>query len=58
MALPLSEAFTARSLGVMWDNYQKTLGSAPYLGRQKFGTRSRVLFLLDSLRERTDFRFH
>ena len=23
----------------MWDNYQKTLGSAPYLGRQKFGTR-------------------
>lgn len=39
MALPLSEAFTARSLGVMWDNYQKTLGSAPYLGRQKFGTR-------------------
>ena len=39
MALPLSEVFTARSLGVMWDNYKKTLGSAPYLGRQKFGTR-------------------
>lgn len=39
MALPLSEAFTARSLGVMWNNYVKTLGSAPYLGRQKFGTR-------------------
>lgn len=39
MALPLSEAFTARSLGVMWNNYKKTLGSAPYLGRQKFGTR-------------------
>ncbi len=39
MALPLSQAFTARSLGVMWNNYQKTLGSAPYLGRQKFGTR-------------------
>ena len=38
-ALPLAEAFTARSLGVMWDNYQKTLGVAPYLGRQKFGTR-------------------
>ena len=34
-ALPLSEAFTARSLGVMWDNYEKTLGSAPYLGRQE-----------------------
>ena len=39
MALPLAEAFTARSLGVMWNNYQKTLGAAPYLGRQKFGTR-------------------
>lgn len=39
MALPLAEAFTARSLGVMWNNYQKTLGTAPYLGRQKFGTR-------------------
>lgn len=38
-ALPLSQAFTARSLGVMWNNYEKTLGSAPYLGRQKFGTR-------------------
>ena len=35
-ALPLSKAFTARSLGVMWNNYQKTLGSEPYLGRQKF----------------------
>lgn len=23
MALPLSEAFTARSLGVMWNNYKK-----------------------------------
>nr|DAE27678.1 MAG TPA: major capsid protein [virus sp. ctpeS3] len=39
MALPLAEAFTARSLGVMWNNYQKTLGTDPYLGRQKFGTR-------------------
>lgn len=39
MALPLSEAFTARSLGVMWNNYEKTLGSAPYAGRLKFGTR-------------------
>ena len=36
MALALKDAFTARSLGVMWNNYQKTLGSAPYLGRQKF----------------------
>lgn len=39
MALPLAEAFTARSLGVMWDNYKKTLGTEPYAGRQKFGTR-------------------
>lgn len=39
MALPLKEAFTARSLGVMWNNYLKTRGTAPYLGRQKFGTR-------------------
>lgn len=39
MALPLAEAFTARSLGVMWDNYKKTLGTEPYLGRLKFGTR-------------------
>ena len=31
--------YTSRSLGVMWDNYKKTLGTAPYLGRQKFGTR-------------------
>lgn len=41
MPLPLSEAFTARALGVLWDNYKKTLGSAPYSGRQKFGTRKK-----------------
>ncbi len=38
MALPLKDAFTARALGVMWDNYKKTLGLPPYLGRSKFGT--------------------
>ena len=38
MSLPLKEAFTARALGVMWDNYKKTLGLPPYLGRTKFGT--------------------
>lgn len=38
MALALKEAFTARALGVMWDNYQKSLGMPPYLGRSKFGT--------------------
>ena len=39
MALPLSEAFTARAIGVNWDNYKATLGEPPYLGRSKFGTR-------------------
>lgn len=38
MALPLAKAFTARSLGVMWDNYKASLALPPYLGRQKFGT--------------------
>lgn len=38
MALPLKEAFTARSLAIMWDNYKASLGLPPYLGRQKFGT--------------------
>ena len=38
MALPLSRAFTARSLGVMWNNYKASLALPPYLGRQKFGT--------------------
>ncbi len=36
--LPLGEAFTARALGVAWNNYQQTLGTAPYLGRSFFGT--------------------
>lgn len=38
MALPLEEAFTARALGVAWNNYQQTLGIPPYLGRTFFGT--------------------
>ena len=36
--LPLREAFTARALGVVWNNYQQSLGIAPYLGRSFFGT--------------------
>lgn len=36
--LPLKEAFTARALKVVWDNYKKSLGIAPYLGRSYFGT--------------------
>lgn len=38
MALPLKDAFTARALGIAWDNYQKTLGLPPYLGRSFFAT--------------------
>lgn len=41
MSLPLKDAFTARALGVMWNNYKKTLGLPPYLGRAKFGTNKR-----------------
>lgn len=36
--LPLGEAFTARALGVAWNNYQQTLGIAPYFGRSFFAT--------------------
>ena len=36
--LALGNAFTARSLGVMWNNYEQSLGVAPYLGRSFFGT--------------------
>lgn len=34
----LADVFTARALGIMWDNYQQSLGVAPYLGRSLFGT--------------------
>lgn len=40
--LPLSKAFTARAIGVAWDNYEKTLGLPPYLGRSFFGTQKRM----------------
>lgn len=40
--LALKDAFTARALGVMWDNYQQSLGLAPYLGRSFFGTDKRM----------------
>lgn len=36
--LPLAEAFTARALGTLWNNYLQTIGTAPYLGRSFFGT--------------------
>lgn len=36
--LPLSEAFTARAIGIVWDRYQQSMGIAPYLGRSFFGT--------------------
>ena len=38
MAL-LKDYFTAQALGIMWNNYQASLGEPPYLGRAKFGTR-------------------
>ena len=36
--LPLAEAFTARVIGSKFNDYQRTLGVAPYLGRSFFGT--------------------
>lgn len=41
MALPLSEAFTARAIGASWNNYKNNLGLPPYLGRSFFGTQKR-----------------
>lgn len=38
MALPLREAFTAKAVSIMWDNWKKTQATAPYLGRALFGT--------------------
>ena len=40
--LALGNAFTARSLGVMWNNYEQSLGVAPYLGRSFFGTDKKI----------------
>ena len=37
MAL-LKDYFTARAIGIAWNNYQASLGEPPYLGRTKFGT--------------------
>lgn len=37
MAL-LKDYFTARAIGIAWNNYQASLGEPPYLGRSKFGT--------------------
>ena len=42
MALPLSKAFTARAIATMWDNYQESRGTAPYLGRSLFGTTKKM----------------
>lgn len=38
MALALKDAFTARALGIAWNNYKQSLGLPPYLGRSFFGT--------------------
>ena len=42
MALTLAQAFTARALGIAWNNYQQSLGVAPYLGRTFFGTDKKI----------------
>lgn len=36
--LPLNQAFTARAIGVMWDNFEQSQGLPPYLGRALFAT--------------------
>ena len=38
MALPIRDAFTAKAVAIMWDNWKKTQATAPYLGRALFGT--------------------
>ena len=38
MALQLKDAFTARAIGIAWNNYKQSLGLPPYLGRSFFGT--------------------
>lgn len=40
--LPLSEAFTARAIGLAFDKYQQSIGSAPFLGRSFFGTQKKL----------------
>ena len=42
--LALKDTFTARALGVMWNNYEQSLGIAPYLGRSFFGTDKKIGF--------------
>lgn len=39
MALPIREAFTARAIAAVFDNYQRSQSEPPYLGRALFGTR-------------------
>lgn len=39
---PLAEAFTARALGIAWNNYKQSLMLPPYLGRSFFGTNKKM----------------
>lgn len=39
---PLAEAFTARALGIAWNNYKQSLMLPPYLGRSFFGTNKKA----------------
>lgn len=38
MALRISDAFTAKAVSIMWDNWKRSQATAPYLGRSLFGT--------------------
>lgn len=40
--LALKEAFTARAIGMQWDNYKASLGEPPYIGVSKFGVRKQA----------------
>lgn len=50
--LPLSQAFTARAIGTKVDEYERSLGVAPYLGRSFFGTDKRQGLTLRFLKGR------
>lgn len=42
MPLALRDAFTAPAIAAYWDNYQRSLGEPPYLGRSFFGTQKKI----------------
>ena len=40
--MALRDVFTARAIATAWDNYNASLGLAPYLGRSFFGTQKKI----------------